>query len=218
MTGISQGIARFTFISDLGCSSNLSAPISIFGLPNVINPGPDNLCLGSTLSLLPSVGGSWASSDSLIATITNTGLITGVSAGIVTFEFTDSVTNCTSAPSEIITVNNIPSISILGPDSICIGNTTQLSPTVGGLWYSNNPSIATINNSGLVTGFVSGQVTFYFVKTSTGCTSAASLPIEILTKPIPQFVSVDTACVGIQCIFYQLLEGHGLAIIRVLQV
>ena len=194
--GLSQGIARFIFTSDQGCVSDQTAPVLVYGKPTVYNPGPDDLCVGDMVNLLPSTGGTWSSSNNSIATITNDGEVTGIAPGSVRFTFVDANTGCESDSSDLITVNDKPIISIQGSDSICIGSITQLAPTNGGLWYSNDPSIATITNSGLVTGINAGSATFYYQNSTTNCSSDDSDPIFVEPKPNPQFVGGNEICVG----------------------
>ena len=58
-------------------------------------------------------------------------------------------------------------VDITGLDSICIGATTQLSPTTDGTWISTNSAVASVTDSGLVTGISAGSARFVF--TSAGC-------------------------------------------------
>ena len=76
------------------------------------------------------------------------------------------------------------SVSITGDDIICASSTTTLSPTVGGIWVSNNPTIAEVSNSGVVTALKAGTVTFTFINDN-GC-SAVTLPITIKPKITPK--------------------------------
>ncbi len=64
-----------------------------------------------------------------------------------------------------------PVVSFTGPTTICAGNTTTLSPTSGGTWASNNPSVATVTNAGLVTGVGQGAVTFTYTRDG-GCSAS----------------------------------------------
>ncbi len=84
-----------------------------------------------------------------------------------------------TAYSEPITITTIskPTVSYTGLTTICAGNTTTLSPTTGGTWTSNNPSIATVNNAGQVSGVSNGSATFTYTKD--GCSS--------ITVPAPAF-------------------------------
>ncbi|MBK6785469.1 MAG: Ig-like domain-containing protein [Saprospiraceae bacterium] len=140
-----------------------TTPIVVNPRPSVTLLGPSGICIGGNTNLLPSTGGTWTSTNSLVSTITNTGLITGVSAGTVNFTYTQTSTGCTSLPSANITVYGKPIVSMANT-SICLGNTTQLSPSAGGLCISSNPSVATVNGSGIVTGVSAGVVFFTFLQ------------------------------------------------------
>lgn len=80
--------------------------------------------------------------------------------------------------SEVI-VESLETPTISGPDEIAIGQFTQLNAFDNGTWTSEDNSIATINNNGLVTGISEGSVFFYFTSSSTGCTSEGVGPIKV---------------------------------------
>ncbi|WP_417237480.1 Ig-like domain-containing protein, partial [Bizionia paragorgiae] len=67
--------------------------------------------------------------------------------------------NCSSTitGSATVTVNPLPVIS--GDSQVCIGSNITLSSTgTGGTWTSSNSAVATVNNSGVVSGLTSGSV------------------------------------------------------------
>ena len=45
-----------------------------------------------------------------------------------------------------------PFVAITGDTSLCLGGSSTLYPTEGGIWTSSHPAIASVTNSGLVTG------------------------------------------------------------------
>lgn len=113
---------------------------------------------GSTETVTYSV--SWASSDITIATVSSTGLVTGVASGTATISATlDGISGSTTVT---ITVANLASISIT-PSSQTIssgqtqqytaigilqnGNTVDMTSTV--TWASSNNLAATIDDAGL---------------------------------------------------------------------
>ncbi|MEZ4902978.1 MAG: hypothetical protein R2822_15100 [Spirosomataceae bacterium] len=51
--------------------------------------------------LLPNIGGTWLSSNNS-ATVTNEGLVTGISAGVVNFTFTQTSTGCSSTTTDLL--------------------------------------------------------------------------------------------------------------------
>ncbi|MDF1694811.1 MAG: Ig-like domain-containing protein [Saprospiraceae bacterium] len=196
VTGISQGIARFTFTTTDGCVSNATSPVIVFENPNATIGGPSTICIGSVSQMLPSSGGTWVSDNPAIATIDDSGLVTGISAGTTTFRFTDSTTGCISNPSELLTVEATEEVTVTGPDEICIGSTTIISPTTGGLWTSLNPAIATIQNNGVITGMGTGETRFIFMNLSTGCYSDTSEVVTVLPSPSINFDGPTSICAG----------------------
>lgn len=196
VSAISQGIAKFTFVSDAGCASNETSPVIVYGKPTIFIDGSDILCNGETTQLSPSSGGIWQSTDNAVATISDTGLVTSVSSGDVRFIFTDSTTGCPSDESDLVTIHDAPTINIIGPNEICVGGTTNLVPTDGGVWTSLNPAVATIMNNGEVTGIAPGSATFVFTEVVSGCQSEASVPITINPGPTIAFTGDTELCIG----------------------
>ena len=96
----------------------------------------------------------------------------------------NTTTGCVSATRTTVsaTLNASPSVSITGSSSICIGETTALSPTTGGTWASSNESVATITNAGVVTGVSNGTATFTFTLTAGGCSNTTG---SVTVKPNP---------------------------------
>lgn len=196
VTGISNGTARFTFTTNDGCISDQTPPIVVNGSP-IITPGSDlTICIGETTTFSANNTGTWSSSDVSIATINNAGLVTGISPGFANFIFTDDATGCITSPTEFVNVMASPSISILGAPSICIGNTTQLAPTVGGFWTALNPGIGSVNNAGLVTGITAGVARFIYAQSSTMCPSTDTLSITVNANPIVSIIGSSTICEG----------------------
>lgn len=195
VTGVSQGTAILVYTSAAGCASDPITSIAIMPRPVVNITGPDEICIDGTTTLSPTSGGTWTSSNPSVATVSNAGVVTGVAIGIATFTFTSSA-GCVSAVTDVITVNPKPIAVINGSNSICVGNTTQLSPTTGGSWVSSDPSIATITNGGLVTGVSVGSVTFVYTNTLTGCSSDASAAVTITTGPTVNITGDDQLCIG----------------------
>lgn len=181
VTAISQGTVTFRFTDLLGCQSLSTRPVTVNGRPTVAVSGPSNICLNGTTNLTPNSGGTWASSNAAIASVTNAGVVTGVAVGSATFVFTLTATGCSSVPTSAITVTPAPVVGFSGPQNICVGATTTLTPSTGGTWSSSNPTIATVTNTGIVTSVSPGKVTFSFVETSSGCASSGSTDTLTIT-------------------------------------
>ncbi len=175
----------YTIAASGGCSVvTATASVTINSLPTV-SLGSSRVCVGSTVALSPSTLGTWVSNNTLSATVVSgTGIVTGVSLGSPTFTYTQTSTGCSSTTS-ILTVNALPTVS-MASNSVCVGATVQLSPTIFsviGLWSSNNANVATVNAvTALVTGVSSSNTAFTFTQTSTGCVASTT---ELTVYAIP---------------------------------
>ena len=120
-------------------------------------------------TLAPDATFTWSSSDASVASVSATGLVTALANGTTTV--TASVTGATATGSATITVAQAAAAITLtiADETITPGATTQVMATVvdaGGsnlsapdlTWSSSDPTIATVDNTGLVTGVAEGQV------------------------------------------------------------
>ena len=152
-------------------------------------------CVGNTTQLTgsatPATINAWASSNTSVATISGTGLVSAVASGVTTITYTNS-DGCQKTA--IVTINALPTIT--GTLTVCAGNTTQLSgsasPATTNAWSSSNTSIATISNTGLVTAIASGTTTITYTN-SNGCQTTRTVTVNAI--PVVT-VSSDTICQG----------------------
>ncbi|MBK8701454.1 MAG: Ig-like domain-containing protein [Saprospiraceae bacterium] len=194
---IEQGQATFTFTSlQSGCSSNPTRSFLINPIPVVTIAGPASICLGSTTQLYPISGGSWVSSNPSVASVNNAGLVSGLTIGQSYFLFSDAASGCQAEINGPIAVYDKPTVNISGPLSICAGTTSSVNPSSGGYWQSTQPSVATINNTGIITGVSAGTARFIFTEEGSGCTSDTSLAITIDPRPSVNISGSSFICVG----------------------
>jgi len=198
VTGIAPGSPRFRFTNlDTGCESDINLDIVVLDGPPINFDGPTSICEGSFSSISSSgLLGTWTSSNTDIATITDAGVIEGITAGSVKFRFTADGSGCQSDLSELFTINGPPTVSVGGSPIICTGSDTYLSPSTGGTWESLNESIATVTANGVVTGVSSGIAYFKFIDDNTGCESDGTLSIEVSSTIDAQIVGDSEICTG----------------------
>ena len=141
-----------------------------------VNPTTANIGIGGTQQLIATVlptdaankNVTWTSSNTDVATVSTTGLVSGVAPGSATITVTTQDGNFTAT--SLITVAAIPVTSVsVSPttSTIVIGGTRQLTATVlpanatnkSVTWSSSNAAVATVNSSGLVTGIAAGSAT-----------------------------------------------------------
>ncbi len=192
VTGVSAGTSTITYTDVNGCSNTVSATVN--PVPTIIGNAP--ICAGATVQLtgsgIPDATTPWTSSNPFVATIDNTGLVTGVSAGTSTITYTD-VNGCSNTV--VVTVNSGPVIS--GTSQVCIGATVQLNgsgtPDATTPWASSNPAVATINNTGLVTGVSVGTSTMTYTDNA-GCRTTVVITVNSI--PVTTATNSGPYCTG----------------------
>ncbi len=201
VAGIGAGTSVVSYILPTGC--HVTSLITVNPVPAVIS-GLSSVCSGLTISVSDATsGGSWSITNTSVATISGSGIITGgLTAGTDTVVYT-LTTGCLSSKS--ITVNPLPS-SITGTATVCVGLTTQLSDvTGGGLWTSSSTAKATVDGAGLVTGVAAGTVTITYAL-GTGCLKT----IAVVVNPIPAVISGTTfVCAGSTTSLNDAVGGGG---------
>ncbi len=200
------GVATINAITGVVCGVSAGTTIISYGIPGtscsrvrpqVVNPispilGVLSACVGQTTTLVDtSLGGTWSSASPAIATVgTYTGIVTGVSAGVVDITYT-LPTGCNYIAS--VTINPVPG-TIAGPSNICQGDLIlYTNPTPGGAWSSTSPGVASISVLGLADGLAPGNTSIVYTLAGTGC--AASKPITVNSLPSP-ITGPNTICIG----------------------
>ena len=182
------------------CSNPFDLNVTVNPTPSIT--GVSTVCI-STTSTLTGSGTSastnaWTSTTPSIVTInSSSGLITGVSKGTSNITYIDNK-GCKNN----VTIN-VPDPIITGVLFVCEGNTTQLSSTginaTTNPWISNQNSIATIDNSGIVTGVLAGNTVITYVDQD-GCKKTANLKVN--PTPKVNFISdVNKGCLPLNVMF-----------------
>jgi uncharacterized protein YjdB len=183
VTGVSPGTSVITYTLGTGCIKTTTVTVS--AAPGAIT-GIATVCAGSTTALTDAGGGTWASSNTIVATVgLSSGNVSGISAGTATIVYTLGA-GCTS--SVTVTVNAAPA-SITGAASVCAGSSTSLTDSPGGgVWSSSNTSVATVV-AGTVNGISPGTATISYIL-SGGCTATAVVTVNSMPSPITGATSV----------------------------
>ena len=180
-TGTTTYFVRYNGTCNTTSCASVTVTVNALPVLNAIT-GTTSVCFGSTTPLSNSTpGGTWNSASTAVATISSSGIVSGVSAGtsLITYSFTNG-NGCTSSVNTTVIVNALPVVS--SPASVCIGSTAQLTPNSGGTWTSSNNALATIDNTGLVTGVAVGSPTFTFTNSTTNCTKTTNA-LNVLALP-----------------------------------
>jgi uncharacterized protein YjdB len=156
------------------------------------------VCAGSNITLtIPTTGGAWSSTDTDVATIGSTGIVSGVAAGTTTISYLVTGGCGSVAASRVVNVLALPDAgTISGASTICRTTTTTLTSTVtGGTWSSSYATGASVSTAGLVTGLAAGAYTISYRMTNSCGTSTATFPISVINAPSLSTISgTATVC------------------------
>jgi uncharacterized protein YjdB len=192
ITAKNPGTTRFVFTDISGCQSQPSSIITIRPKPTIALNGGLNICVGATSDFNSSDIGTWTALNPTIATIEpSTGLVTGLASGVTRFIFISSE-GCPADTSAEIRVGIAPIAKIIGRSSICVNDTSTLSPNIGGVWTSSDNQVAVVSNDGIVTSRGAGVVSFTFISSGSGCTSSSSTGNLTVNAP-PTIIGMPTA-------------------------
>ena len=214
VTGVAAGSATITATSE-GQSGTASVTVSTVPVASVtVSPSPASVQQGATVQLTatprdangnPLSGRviSWSSDNAAVATVSGSGLVSGVVVGSATITATSEGQSGTSS----ITVTPAPVASVTvtpASPSVVTGQTVQLTATpkdangnpLSGrvvTWSSNNTSVATVDAGGLVTAGAVGSA--MITATSEGKSGTAS--ITVTGVPVAS-VTVSPAAASVQ--------------------
>ncbi len=212
VTGVGAGTVTITYsvTNASGCITKVTTSITVNPLPSVAAitvtaPATFNVCVNSTLALADATtGGVWASSNTTIATISTTGIVTGVADGSTTISYT--ITNgsgCAAVASQIVAAHAIPVVTLSGPNPLCPGATATYTTQAGQLNYIWNITGATIVSGGTST---SNTVTVLWgagtkaisinYSNSFGCTAATPATLTGNTGTIPTISGPASSCLN----------------------
>lgn len=207
------GSSTITYsVSDGTCTNTASTLFTVLPYPEPSQiSGNSTACIGTNLQLGNTLaGGTWSSRDATIASVDANGLVTAHAAGTVDIDYTVTNGTCRASVSKTITIAAAPVYApITGDSSICLGTTTQLANTnTGGTWISDNPAIASVNSTGLVTAAGSGKTIIKYQFGSSGCYDTALTSIYVTAAgPIAPIMGDTALCLGSRAQFTNTTPG-----------
>ena len=190
--GAAAGTLTFT-----GGTVNANSSINLTGngIGGAISGGA-TICPAGIVGLSESVaGGTWSTSAPSVATVSTSGVVTGISGGTATISYTFTNSCGTEYDSVVLTVNPAPNAgAITGTPSVCSGLTTSLTDATGssaGTWSSTAPAFATVDASGNVNGLIAGTTTISYAVTNSCGTAAATQTFTV--NPLPDAGTISGA-------------------------
>ncbi|GAA4467695.1 hypothetical protein GCM10023093_24000 [Nemorincola caseinilytica] len=189
VTGIFAGTANITYkLTTTGCIRTRA--ITIDPLPATIF-GNSAVCEAATTPLFSAPAGAWTSSNTAVATISATGIVSGVHEGLTNITYTLPTGCYVTTP---MIVDPLPP-AITGDLFACAGATSEVFNTMLGGTWSNATDVAMVNAAGIVTGIAAGTTRISY-KMSTGCGVMAVFTVNPLPAPIAGSPSVCEGAVA----------------------
>jgi len=170
VTGLSSGTSVITYTATDGCIA--TSVMTVDERP--VLAGPSSVCIGSSVVLTTSIGGSWTSSNTAVATV-SAGIVTGITPGTATMNCAAYSTGCLAT--HVVTVTSsctgtpVVGAAVAGSSLVCPGNTVMLSlsgfTSVCGVllqWESSTDSASWANITGATTAsvYITPAVSMYY--------------------------------------------------------
>src|SRR5213596_2374206 len=201
VTGVSAGTATVTATSE-GKTGSAAITVTATVASVTVAPASASVGVSGTVQLAATMKDAagnvltgrvvtWTSGTPTVATVSATGLVTGVSAGTATVTATSEGKTGSAA---ITVTAPVASVTVAPASaSVAVSSTVQLAATTkdaaGNVltgrvvtWTSGTPTVATVSTTGLVTGVSAGPATV--TATSEGKTGSAAITVNAVVASV----------------------------------
>lgn len=200
--GFSAGSSIVSYdVTDACGHAVATIPVTVSALPLVdLIGGADRLCAGTTAILTnATIGGSWLSSDVSVATVDGAGNLSAIAVGTCTISYLVTGGCGTTGVVKEVVVEGMPEAGdINGSETLCVASQAQmLAGAASGIWTSNAPFVADVDNGGFVSAFKPGAATIFFIASNTCGSDTARKQVSVIDKLPPAVITGKlNVCVG----------------------
>ena len=159
--------------------------------------GLSAVCGGSTITLTTTLtGGTWSTTNSR-ATVSASGVVTGLALGADTIVYSGSNACGAVSANHLVSVDTINHTVLSGPSSLCSTSSIVITPSIGGGVWSASNGHATVNTSGNVNGVSAGTDIISYIHTG-ACNTDTATKLVTVESPITAGTISGTSvlCVG----------------------
>lgn len=173
----------YTITNSSGCSSAESLVVTVNAPLHIPVTGIDSVCAGAVAQfthIVPS--GNWANFNMPLGSINDAGIYTSHKAGTDTIYYQYTSNGCPVEVKKPFSIHPLPDpAAIVGDNMLCKAKKLPLNPSVsGGIWSSNNNSIARVDGNGIVYGIDTGDAMIKYTLTNHhGCVNSSVLPMTV---------------------------------------
>jgi len=209
VTGIKAGSAKITVTTKDGgktaeCTVTVNA--STVAVTGVSLSNTAAVAVNSNVTLSPTITPSnatnknvaWSSSDSAVATVSTSGVVTGKSAGKATITVTTEDGGKKAACEVTVTASTGTNVPVTGVSlnksstTITVGDKETLTPTImpgnatnqNVAWESENASVAHVSANGTVTGLSAGTAIIIVTTEDGGKTASCTVTVSASTVAV----------------------------------
>lgn len=169
--------------------------------------GIEEIYPGNTLQLTKTVvpadakqDVTWSSSNMSVATVSNSGLVTAISAGTATITAKATDDSGRQGVYQITVLAYVDAVTLSGSNSVNIGDSIKLTPSLSPedaadkslTWSSSNTNVATVDEKGNVRGVAVGTVTITATAVDRG-TKSGTFSITVLQPVTKIGISGDSS-------------------------
>ena len=202
VSGHDIGTAAITYTTSNKCGVAVAThSLALITVPSsTITASATHMCIGATVTLSHDVVvGLWMYSNAILATYkideTRT-LVKGMAAGLCTIIHKQSNECGMEVGLLDLTVDEPDAGLISGKDTLCVGDSIAITNNkAGGTWGIAN-GLASISNSGIVSGLQPGRDTVTYTVAQSGCSSTATYQIDVLSTTDCEQIVAKTNGIG----------------------
>ena len=194
VTPVSAGTSIITYKNTNGCTVNSIVTVNDLPVVAPIAGGSSTVCVNSSTPVFTDTTGSgvWSiTSGTGTASITS-GVVTGLTAGTVTVNYSVTTSGCTTTAIKDLAVNALPTtptITAGGPTTFCYGGSVALTSSAanGNVWSTGETTQSIIVSA-------SGTYTVQLTNAN-GCQSSASTVVTVNSIPSTPSVAANSTSI-----------------------
>ena len=184
--GVTAGIdtINYSVANSCGTTTAMKA-VTVNALPNAgIITGTSSVCISSSMTIADTAtGGIWSvtNGNATVAGGAVGGIVTGITVGTDTINYTVTNSCGTAIVTRIIAIDPLPSAgTITGSDTVCMFTSVTLADTTSGGVWSTATGAATVSSAGVVIGINYGPDTVLYTVTNSCGSAVAGFPVFVL--------------------------------------
>lgn len=174
-----------------GCSATNTLQITVNTLPILSISGSAAVCIGSTIT--PTLSGADTYTWNGVVATNNTVSLSPTTNTNYTLEGTNAATGCYNSTIIAISVNPLPTITVIGDNTVCAGSSVIQTASGADTYVWSNGGTA---DAATLTPVSTSVYTVTGTNTLTGCSNTETSSVSVIALPTLTLTGTDTYCAG----------------------